>query len=224
MCYDFRMDERRHYKRFVVEGIEGTLMFATDVEILNISINGVALRANRRLEIGREYTLKLDFKDKTISMAGIVVWSVLSELHKDRHAEGVPFYKAGMRFTDVISNKMAKLLDFIETYKLSEEHRLNIRFGVASPEKAVLGGPHNYHVKKISASGMLIETDMPLEAEDRLPMEFFPEGNSAIKFIGRVASCVEIANAVPKHYDIGVEFIEMGEDDRKRLREFIGTL
>jgi hypothetical protein len=218
------MSEKRRHKRFVVEGIEGTLMFTTDVEILNISINGVALRAKRRLEIGREYTLKLEYKDRIVSLAGVVVWSVLSELHRDKHAENVPFYKAGMKFTDVISNKMAKLLEFIETYKLTEEHRLNVRFSVTSPDKAILGGPYNYQVKKISGSGMLIETDMPLDLEERLPMEFFPEGENPIKFMGRIASCIEITSAVPKHYDIGVEFVEMAKDDESRLKQFIETL
>lgn len=207
-----------------MEGIEGTLMFTTDIEILNISINGVALTARRRLEIGREYTLKVEYKDKIVSLTGIVVWSVLSELHKDEREENVPLYKAGMRFTDVISNKMAKLLEFIETYKLTDEHRLNVRFSILSPEKAVLGGPYNYQVKKISGSGMLIETDMPLELEERLPMEFFPEGEDPIRFMGRIASCIEISSAVPKHYDIGVEFVEMAKDDEARLKEFIETL
>ncbi len=218
------MEEKRHYKRFVVEGIEGTLMFTTDVEILNISINGVALRATRRLEIGREYTLKLEYKDKVVSMTGVVVWSVLSELHRDQHSENVPLYKAGMRFSDVVSSKMSMLLDFIENYKIREDLRLNLRFDVRSPDKAVLGGPHNYNVKKVSKGGMLIETDMPIDLEERLPMEIFIDGKDAIRFIGRIASCVEISDALPRHFDIGVEFLDMAEADRKRLERFIDTL
>ncbi len=130
------MEEKRRYQRFVVEGIEGTLMFATEVDIIDISINGVALRADRRLEIGREYTLKLEFKDKGISLNGVVVWSVLSELGKGHHEEKVPIYKAGMRFSNVISEKMATLLDFIEENKLALDHRLTIRFDVRSPDRA----------------------------------------------------------------------------------------
>ncbi len=218
------MDERRRYKRFVVEGIEGTLMFTTEVEILNISINGVALRASRRLEIGREYTLKLEYKDKIVSMTGVVVWSVLSELHRDQHSENVPYYKAGMRFSDVVSSKMAALLEFIESHKIREDQRLNIRFEVMSPDKAVLGGPHNYNVKKVGKGGMLIETDIPFNVEERIPMEASFDAKEAIKFIGRIASCSEIADALPRHFDIGVEFIDMSEDDKKRLEKFIETL
>ncbi len=224
MCYDFFVQERRHYQRFVVEGIEGTLMFATDVDIINISINGVALKANRRLEIGREYTLKLEFHDKVISLNGVVVWSVLSELGRGQHEEKVPIYRAGMRFTNVMSEKMAKLLDFIEENKFAPDSRLTIRFDVRSPDRASLNSPHNYKVKKMSDNGMLIETDLPLEIEESLPMEVSLYDNTTICFVGRVASCIEITSEIPKHYDIGIEVAEISGDDKSRFSDFIKSL
>jgi hypothetical protein len=217
-------EERRLHKRFVVEGMEGTLMFATDVEILNISINGVALKANRRLEIGREYTLKLEYMDKSASLNGFVVWSVLSELGKGPHNEKVPVYKAGMKFTNVISEKMASLLDFIEENKVALENRLMIRFDVKSPDKASLNGPHNYKVKKVSNGGMLIVIDMPLRVEDRLPMEIYLHGDKAIRVLGRVASCLEVSDESPMHYDIGIEFLEISQTDKAKFNEFIESL
>ncbi len=223
MCYDLAMEERRHFKRLVVEGIEGALMFATDVHILNISINGVALSANRRLEIGKEYTLKLEYMDKTVCLAGIVVWSVLSELGTGQHGEKVPIYKAGMKFRDVISENMARLLEFIDENKFAVDDRLTIRFNVRSPDRASLDGYHSYRVKKVSERGMLIVTDIPLEVEEKFPMEVFC-GGKTIRFMGRVACCVEATDAVPKHYDIGVEIIEISGDDRTRFHEFIETL
>jgi len=199
-------------------------MFATDVDILNISINGVALRANRRLEIGREYTLKLEFHDKVISLNGIIVWSVLSELASGQHEEKVPVYRAGMRFTNVISDKMAGLLNFIEEEGIAPQHRLTIRFLVRVPDRASLNGPHNYRVKKVSDNGMLIETDMPFGVEEALPMEIFLYDGSVIRFLVRVASCLEITDGVPRHYDIGVQFLEISGDDRARFNEFLKTL
>jgi len=217
-------EERRLHKRFVVEGIEGTLMFATDVEILNISINGVALKANRRLEIGREYTLKLEYMDRSVSMNGIVIWSVLSELGKGQHEEKIPIYKAGMKFTNVISEKMASLLDFIEENKVVPDNRLTIRFDVKSPDRARLNGPHNYTVKKVSSNGMLIVTDMFFKVDDRFPMEIYLHGDRVIRVLGRVASCLEITDDIPKHYDIGIEFLEISQNDRAKFSEFIESL
>ena len=218
------MQEKRQYPRYVVEGVEGTLQFTTHVDILNISINGVALKASRRLEIGREYTLKLEYKDRTVSVNGVVVWSVLSELTDGPHAEKVPVYKAGMRFTDVLSEKMARLVDFIEGHKLSQDERLNIRFTIKTPDKAVLDGPHNYTVKNMSISGMLIQTDTQFDVGARYPMEISLEENRTIRVLGRVVSCVEVNDRIPMHYAIGIEFIEISDEDKKRLKKFVNTL
>lgn len=218
------MEERRHYQRFVVEGVEGTLMFATDVDIINISINGVALKADRRLEIAREYTLKLEFHDQVISLNGIVVWSVLSELGRGQLEEKVPIYKVGMRFTNVISEKMAGILDFIEENKVATEHRVTVRFDVRSPDKASLDGPHNYKVKEVGNNGMLIETDLPFKVGESFPMEISLYDETTIRFVGRVTSCNESTKETPKHYDIGIELIEISGNDKARFAEFINSL
>jgi|MudIll2142460700_1097286.scaffolds.fasta_scaffold04490_5 hypothetical protein len=218
------MQEKRHYPRYIVEGVEGTLMFTTHVDVLNISISGVALKANRRLEIGREYTLKLEYRERTVSVNGVVVWSVLSELTDGPHAEKVPVYKAGMRFTDIMSEKMTRLLEFIESHKLSQDERLNIRFTIKAPDKAILDGPHNYDVRNMSISGMRIETDMRFDVGARYPMEISLEGNRTVKVLGKVVSCLEVNDRAPKHYAIGIEFVEISDEDRKRVKEFVDTL
>jgi len=57
------MEERR-YKRFFIEGkdVQCRMFFATEVEILNISFGGGALSLNKRLNMGEEYTLKIESK------------------------------------------------------------------------------------------------------------------------------------------------------------------
>ena len=218
------MQDKRRYPRYVVEGVEGTLMFTTHVDVLNISINGVALKANRRLEMGGEYTLKLEYRERTVSVNGIVVWSVLSELTSGPRAEKVPVYKAGMRFTDIISEKMSRLLEFIESHKLSQDERLNIRFTIKAPDKAILDGPHNYEVRNMSISGMLIGTDMRFDVGAKCPMEISLEGNRIIKVLGRVVSCLEVNDRALRHYAIGIEFVEISDEDKKRLKKFVDTL
>ena len=55
------MRENRRYKRFSVDifGINGKMMFANEVEIQDISIGGISIRVDRRLNMGSEYTLKV---------------------------------------------------------------------------------------------------------------------------------------------------------------------
>jgi hypothetical protein len=216
--------EKRHYRRFLVEGVEGTLMFTTEASILNISVEGVALKAGRRFEIGREYTLKLEYNSKTITLNGIVMWSFLSELVEDPHKEMMPIYSAGMKFKNIITDKMTDLMEFIEKNKIEEDQRLTIRFDVKSPEKTILDGPHSYSVKKISMSGMLIETDMPFQIDDKIPMEIVLSRDKKISFLGRVAFCMGSADELPAHYDIGIEFLEMSEEGKAVFKEYIEAL
>ena len=63
------MRDKRKYKRFKLNDLEvnGKMVLATEVKVINISISGISLKANRRLNIGSDYTLKLEGR-KTISL------------------------------------------------------------------------------------------------------------------------------------------------------------
>ena len=93
--------EQRRAPRFVVEGIQGTMTSASQVEILNMSISGAAIRLDRNLRVGGEYSLRLELNDTVLAVKGLVVWSVLSEIQKGREDETKPFYSAGMKFKDI---------------------------------------------------------------------------------------------------------------------------
>ena len=93
--------ERRSFPRFTVDimDIHGKMLFANDVKILDISMGGVLLKADRRLNIGRDYTMKLESKGKILNVQGTVVRSMLSESRKDEKGEIVPIYTAGMHLS-----------------------------------------------------------------------------------------------------------------------------
>ncbi len=221
----FIMEDKRKYKRFTVEGIDGNVNFSVDVEIINISAGGVALKSQRRLEVDREYTLKLKNGGKALTLRGLVVWSILSESRKGPHKEVIPFYRVGMQFKDVMSEKMAELVNFIEEHKNVKNHRLSgIRFNIRSPEKAVLNFPLSYKVKKISLGGMLIETMQSFELEDRVPMDIYLPGGKTAMFYGRIASCLPTPHATTMLYDVGIEFLEMSEESRAIIKEFIESI
>jgi hypothetical protein len=114
--------EKRQCGRFKVKGLDiaGRMMFASMVKINDISANGVSLKADRRMEIGRVYPLKLEFQNKALAVSGVVIWSRLNELGKRPSGEMVPIYKAGLRLRDAADNGMLReLMDFIRD-KLSD--------------------------------------------------------------------------------------------------------
>jgi PilZ domain-containing protein len=217
--------EQRRAPRFVVEGIHGTMTSASQVEVLNMSISGAAIRLDRNLRVGGEYSLRLELNDTVLSVKGVVVWSVLSEIQKGREDETKPFYSAGMKFKDILSQRLMELLEFIDQHKIVQENRLGgLRFHIDAPGKALLDVPTTYRVRVISLSGLLMETEQPLELRQAYPMEFTLETGEAFKFTGRVAYCAAPTEAGSQRYEIGVAFADMTAADRARLGKFIESL
>jgi hypothetical protein len=218
------MQEKRRHPRFSVEGLQGTVMFSTGVEIVNMSLGGAALRADMRLNIGREYVLRLDVEGEALAVKGVVVWSTLSGLRRNEAGEMVSQYSAGLRFRDVLSDQLTRLLGFIDQNKVNPEKRLvGLRFRIAASGKAVIDAAQSYDVQLISLSGMLIRTDQDLAIEGLHPMELTPPDEVPIHFTGRVASSIEIHEDGPPYHEVGIEFVEMGPNDRARLDAYVAT-
>jgi Tfp pilus assembly protein PilZ len=221
------MKDKRRYKRFTlnIQEINGKMLFATQVKVIDISIGGISIKANRRLNIGSEYALTLEGKN-AISLRGSVVWSSLGEGRGKADGEVVPIYSAGLKFTNMSASKITELLSFIECYKKEEVHviggtRLNLRFRINDPEKVILNFPASYIVKKIGLGGMLIECVRDLEIESRIPMELSINAENPVEFVGRVASCQVIDKDSQKQYGIGIEFMDLTEKDKAVLLSFI---
>ncbi len=218
------MTNRRRHPRFVVENLFGKMVSASQVEILNMSLSGVAVKVDRRLNIGTEYSLRLDLKARTSQVRGVVVWSMLSDIRKAR-GEDVSFYTAGIRFTETLSPALATVLDFIQQNKLVPEQRVTgMRFHIQAPGKAILDYPEGYRVKLISRSGMLIETEHNAEIEGVVPMEVdLPEG-PPLMFHGRVASAEESLEGDSRRFELGIEFLNLTPQDQARLAAYIDSL
>jgi c-di-GMP-binding flagellar brake protein YcgR len=221
------MPDKRRYERFKLNNreVNGKMILATEVKVIDISISGISLKANRRFNIGSDYTLKLEGK-RTVFLRCTVVWCSLTETRKGSKEEMIPIYSAGMQFKDMSTERVSELQYFIESHKIEEVHviggtRLNIRFHIKDPENAVLIYPDNYVVKTISLGGMLIECMQSFEIESRIPMEMFIHEDNPLKFVGRVASCRVIDKEDQKQYDIGIEFLDLTEKDREVLASFI---
>ena len=217
-------DNRRN-KRHVVEGIEGNVLYTSDIEVLNLSIDGAAIETAKRLELNREYTFKIKYHDSFISLKGGVVWAILvSKVDKNTGAV-TPVYRAGIRFTDTLSEKASMLLQFIEDNRIKKrENRLGgVRFNISCDGHMKVDLPHEYKVIKISLSGMLAETEYPLVIESHYNIELFINSHN-LKIVGRVVYIKEVVVDNAVKYEIGIEFFEISEDDERILQEFLDTL
>jgi len=226
------MLDKRHYKRFRVDLIEinGKMSLADKVEILDISLGGVSLKADRRLNIGKEYLIKLKEKEKTLEVKGTVVRSELSGIEQRADGQGVSIFTVGMMFKETFAEKLADFLKPMEHLKPMKEEpsvddrRLNIRFHIKTPQEKVLSFPLQFKVKAIGLGGMLIQTEHPLEIHSKIPMELSLHTNDTVKFIGRVASCIVVEHQGQTNYDIGVEFTDLTDEDKRLVTTFVDYL
>lgn len=227
------MRDKRRYKRFRVDLVEvnGKMSLASKVQILDISLGGVALKADRRLNIGSDYLIKLQEKGKNLEVKGTIVRSELSGIEQRAGGQSVSIFTVGMMFKEGFNDKLADFLKPIEQTSIkavpppaAADRRLNVRFNITTPHEKILSFPVQFMVKSISLGGMLIRTEQPLDTNSTIPMELSLNEDSTVTFIGRVASCVMIDHQGPTHYEIGVEFTDLSEKDNEMLSEFVDYL
>jgi Tfp pilus assembly protein PilZ len=225
------MQDKRRHKRFKLDVIEinGKMSLADKVKIIDISLGGIAIKADRRLNIGREYTIRLEDKGKIIDVKGVVVRSELSGIEERNKGEQVSIYKAGMLFKEGQAAKIDHFLNSIEQHKKKEapvtvDRRLSVRFNITAPGEQTLSFPAQFKVKEISLSGMLIQTDQMLALGSMIPMGLSLNADDHVNFNGRVASCRTTEYQGQTHYEIGVEFSDLTEKDRVLIKTFIDYL
>ncbi len=227
------MQDKRRHKRFKLDIIEinGKMSLADKVHIIDISLGGIAVKADRRLNIGREYTIRLEDKGKSIDVKGVVVRSELSGIEEREKGERVSIYTAGMLFKDGQAPKISQFLSSIEQHRKKEvpapvtiDRRLSVRFNITAPGEQTLSFPAQFKVKEISLSGMLIKTDQMLLQGSIIPMGLSLNADDHVTFNGRVASCRSTEQQEQTHYEIGVAFSDLTEKDRTLLKTFIDYL
>jgi hypothetical protein len=219
------MDERRRCPRFTVENIHGRLVAESDVEILNMSFSGAAVKVERRLTMGGHYNLKLEGDGSLLTVKTEVVWSVLTEFRRSEEGDEVPVYSAGLKFVDVLTPRITELLTFIDDHKIVDEKRLGgLRMHIDAPGKAALDYPEGYQVLVLSRTGMLIETDHGVAVDGVCPMEVTLPDGEPLRFSGRVVTLKETLDEVRPRREIGIEFLSMSEADHARLTKYLDSL
>jgi len=214
------MDERRREARFDVGTGHGTMLSTSPVDIVNISVGGLAFRTETRLMIGEEYTVTLEVAGKSVAMRGAVAWSVLVGF-EPRGGESIPVYSVGMKFHSPFTGGDG--LPAADVDAVAVEQRLaGVRFRLEG--QASVAHPLRYTVRVISRHGMLVEIDHPMKVDEVLPLEISLEEEAPIRCRGRVASCYERLQQHPKHYDVGFEFQQMPEEDNARLARVVREL
>jgi len=110
------LHERRRHKRFDVQQmrLSSEMPSASLVKVMNISGGGVLVMADRVMNAGNKYSLKIGYKDKVLFVKTIAKWSSLIETVEDADGNIIPIYVAGMQFTDVIKGDIQEIIRLVE--------------------------------------------------------------------------------------------------------------
>ena len=110
------IQDRRRYKRIRVEhmGVNSEMPSASYVKIVDISKNGIFVKADRKLDIGKKYSLKIEYESEVLFVKAVVVWSLLEDNVEVADGNIIPIYIAGMQFTDVLKGKITEIINMIE--------------------------------------------------------------------------------------------------------------
>ncbi len=229
------MNEKRQFNRLKINSgnVYSKTLFINDVEIINISVGGALIKTDRRMNIGKNYFLKLKNKSRFLVVEGTVIWFTLVDSYRDYLGNIIPIYLVGLNFNDTSSKKLKEISDFIKNYLSEYEifdeidlykmsgQRLNMRFPLSILDGNTVYSHYHSKVKDISLGGVLIESEDIHEVEDRYLMDIILPEKKIISFVGRIVRCSRSNMIEKKSYEVGIEFVEMPEQDKKILKEFI---
>jgi hypothetical protein len=109
-------NERRQHRRFNVEniGVDCDMPSASLVKIMNISSGGALVMADKVINIGKSYALKIGYKDKLLFVKANAVWALLADCVKQENGDVIPLYIAGMQFVDVIKGEIPEIIRLLK--------------------------------------------------------------------------------------------------------------
>ncbi|MEW6585547.1 MAG: PilZ domain-containing protein [Nitrospirota bacterium] len=223
--------DKRRYKRYSTEGrnVLARMILSEEVDLANISLGGACILSAKSVTPGDNILIGIADENIDRPLKGKVVWEKESAADT---ADGRKRHQAGIQFQEVAPYTLIRLKDFMriagvpDTKKLSYQYQPSaLRFKVYRNRKALMKYPATCPVKKIGLGGMLIETDDMYPVDHKYPMALhLPEEKAPIRFTGRITSHVQGGDERANRYNLGIEFLNLAESDRSRLREFITHL
>lgn len=215
--------DRRTYDRHQVEGVQGTFLFSTDAKVVNLSLNGLAVETSSYLQVGRDYSLRLQHPKHPMRVHGEVVWCTLVRTRRDQRGDVVPVYRAGLRFEEILSEQATDLYGFIEkSAVIRVTGRISGRVRIQPPESADVEHEARFQLRHISQSGMGIESDFVPGLDSVVHIEMRLRRK---KFVasGRLVHMrqLEERKADETRVLIGIEFLDLEERYQQVLGNFI---
>lgn len=215
-------DEKRRYPRFPTDQVEGSFSYAVRASVDNLSLGGFAVRTSAQLQVGRKYNFRLGDGTDSVQLEGEVKWCRLAGTEKLETGDVVPVYSAGIEFEDILTTTAEKLHLFMEKNVILDlKQRIFGRLKVEKDDEIDLETESKFLVKQLSASGMLIITELPPKPESIVELELQLNDHS-FECMGRVVYAAEVDLVEEElRYRVGIEFVRTSKDQLQILENFI---
>jgi hypothetical protein len=107
--------ERRQYRRYNVENMEVNcdMPSATRVKVMNISSGGALVMADKFINIGKSYALKIEYEDKQLFVKANAIWALLTDCVKEANGDVIPIFIAGMQFVNIIKGEITEIIGLL---------------------------------------------------------------------------------------------------------------
>ena len=213
--------DRRH-RRFDIPGVFGNLRTSIKLEIMDISAGGMRVSTSQYLVVGKSYPLTLQLDDNRFPVSAQVKWCVLSGSQKLADGEFTSTYIAGIAFENLPSGCGDGLMGFLETcIELEIDTGMFGQFQVSDSHSVVADLDFEFSVKRISLTGMLIESEFaPLvDVTFDMKLELTSE---ILNTKGRVVY-VKKSERNAQLTELGVEFVDLDEKQTSILRNYVET-
>ncbi len=206
-----------------MEGVTGSVMFSYEISILNISVDGIAFRTTKRLQIGKTYLLKLPYGDGDIPIRGKVVWCNLSGTARTPEGDSAPVYTLGMRFEPHQEDRIQQLKRLVEKHRKEEAVLRAIRVGItlAPGTDREITLDSLYPVTHLSPTDVIVEVDTPLALDQRSQLEIHLPDKTIVYPMARTLSSEA---AGPSRHRIHMEFIQITDKDERAIRDVLLTI
>ncbi|NOZ24629.1 MAG: PilZ domain-containing protein [Nitrospirae bacterium] len=109
--------ERRKFKRFSVQGdVEGNIVLKADIDIIDISLNGMLFLITKNLNTNSRCRINLGIGKTRVSLDGIVIRSSLKD-SRQIQCDFLPVYEVAVKFVHLSDKRKSDLQKIIDHLK-----------------------------------------------------------------------------------------------------------
>jgi hypothetical protein len=215
-------EPRRRHPRFEVKDVEGCLLFRVNVRVINISLNGLRVETTERLRLGKPYALKLRDEKVSVDVEGTVKWCHLTRAQTAPDGSSVSVYEAGLTLDGILTERARELLSFLQDHViLPLEKRILGRFRIRPGRPVDLEYRYDFEVRKLSRTGMLVETHLLPAKDSGFDMEI-RLNHGVAELQGRIAFTERVGGTDDDPLTrLGIEFVGGDRRSYQLLTDFI---